>query len=164
VSSRTARATRKKKKKGKKERKKKEKKKPLWQGAMVHTFNHSTSEDEAGGSLWVKGQPGLGSSRKARATQRNLVSKSKAKKKKKKKKGRKKEKRNRDEPSCVLFLRRWLCHEPTSQHREEHGRLALDLSPLSLLLGMVFLVMAPASVPTRKKARILCFSFPGPQI
>lgn len=46
--------------------------------AAVHAFNPSASGTEAGRSVWIWGQPGLlytVSSRKARATQRNLSQK-----------------------------------------------------------------------------------------
>jgi hypothetical protein len=59
-------------------------------GVVPHAFNPSTREAEAGRFLslrpawstkWVPGQPGLQSSRSARATQRNPVSKKKTKQK-----------------------------------------------------------------------------------
>ena len=60
--------------------------KPFWVNPT--SFNPSTWEAEAGGSLWVRGQPGLQELAPAQAPklQRNPVSKNQKKKKKKKEK------------------------------------------------------------------------------
>jgi hypothetical protein len=66
-------------------------------GMVVHTFNPSTWEAEAGGFEFEASLVYRVSSRTAKATQRNPVSKNQ--KKKKKKKERKKRKRNEEEES-----------------------------------------------------------------